>query len=160
MVHEYSKEVDILDSLHLQNRFCQPGAWVWPSYWPSYWPCLFGLGFTGSRFALVGLPGSPLSFVPMSSWSWTGVAATPPAIAGAKRHRSGHVLTAAHCVSGPSDTQVFIRGSEGKLVFFDVAAIAVHPGYRPNSGQQDSVSIDLALLRLAKPLSPNSNLSN
>jgi len=50
--------------------------------------------------------------------------------------------------------QVFIRGSEGKLVFFDVAAIAVHPGIRPNSGQQDWVSIDLPFWRLAKPLSP------
>lgn len=119
------------------------------------------------------------------------------------------VLTAAHCVSGRLDTQVFYRGGESKqillaaawiawvlvsvlfavlanrfgrvrtsaalqaglslvlfgsalafylwpsaaarLVFLDVAAIAVNPGYSPNTGQ-DTVSIDLALVRLAKPL--------
>lgn len=38
-----------------------------------------------------------------------------------------------------------------RLVFFDVAAIAIHPEYRPNTGQ-DLVSIDFALVRLAKPL--------
>ena len=38
-----------------------------------------------------------------------------------------------------------------RLVFLDVAAIAINPGYSPNTGQ-DTVSIDLALVRLAKPL--------
>ena len=119
------------------------------------------------------------------------------------------VLTAAHCVSTPSATQVFFLGGEGKLIFLvaawiiwtlasvlliplaihfgrirphtsfqaglsliifgtaiayylwpgvaerlvfsDVASIAINPGYRPNTGQ-DTASIDLALMRLAKPL--------
>jgi Trypsin len=38
-----------------------------------------------------------------------------------------------------------------RLVFFDVAAIAVNPGYRPNTGQ-DTASIDLALVQLGRPL--------
>ncbi len=46
-------------------------------------------------------------------------------------------------------------GVAAKLVFFDVAAIAINPGYRPNIGRQHLISIDLALLRLAKPLPPS-----
>ncbi|HUZ91149.1 MAG TPA: trypsin-like serine protease [Methylocella sp.] len=42
-------------------------------------------------------------------------------------------------------------GIAERLVFFDVAAVAVNPGYRPGAGQ-DAVSIDLALVRLGKPL--------
>jgi hypothetical protein len=119
------------------------------------------------------------------------------------------VLTAAHCVSDPSNTQVFFLSGGGKLVFLvaawiawtlasvllvplairfgrvsphtgiqaglsmvifgiaiayylwpgvaerlvfsDVASIAVNPEYRPNTGQ-DTAAIDLALVRLAKPL--------
>ncbi|MCI0699240.1 trypsin-like serine protease, partial [candidate division KSB1 bacterium] len=38
-----------------------------------------------------------------------------------------------------------------RLVFFDVATIAIHPEYRPNTGHVLD-SIDLALLRLTKPL--------
>ncbi len=117
------------------------------------------------------------------------------------------VLTAAHCVSKSSQTQVFFRGGDGdgksalliagwlvwilasvlfawltirsgrirprigieaglvfvllvsvlalylrpraalQLVFFDIAATAIHPDYR-----QGGVSIDLALLRLTRPL--------
>ncbi|MCI0735211.1 MAG: S1 family peptidase [Beijerinckiaceae bacterium] len=62
------------------------------------------------------------------------------------------VLTAAHCASGRSDTRVFFRGSHGKLILLDVAAIAIHPDYKPNAARQHLVSIDLALLRLADPL--------
>ncbi len=62
------------------------------------------------------------------------------------------VLTAAHCISGLSNTRVFFRGSQGKLILFDVASIAIHPDYKPNDARQDHVSIDLALLRLAEPL--------
>ena len=39
----------------------------------------------------------------------------------------------------------------GGWCFPDVASIAINPGYSPNTGQ-DTVSIDLALVRLAKPL--------
>jgi hypothetical protein len=39
----------------------------------------------------------------------------------------------------------------GRLVFSGVASIAINPGYRPNTGQ-DAASIDLALVRLSKPL--------
>jgi hypothetical protein len=122
------------------------------------------------------------------------------------------VLTAAHCVSNLSHTQVFYRGGQGRLalfdiasiawtlavtallvllalcfgrvrkragveiglvafilfggaltcyfwtdiatrlVFFDVASIAVHPEFRPKIGRKHLISIDLALLRLAEPL--------
>ena len=61
------------------------------------------------------------------------------------------VLTAAHCVSDPSHTRVFYRGRD-ELVLFDVRSIAIHPGYTPNLGQEDLASVDLALLRLSKPL--------
>jgi hypothetical protein len=116
--------------------------------------CLFGLGFTAPAFALVGPARLAPEFVPYVVMVLDRSGGDAASYCSASVIAPDIVLTAAHCVSGPSDTQVFIRGSEGKLVFFDVAAIAVHPGYRPNSGQQDSVSIDLALLRLAKPLSP------
>lgn len=62
------------------------------------------------------------------------------------------VLTAAHCVSRLADTQVFYRANSDQLVFFDVVSIAIHPGYRPDARQRDLVSIDLALVRLAKTL--------
>ena len=42
-------------------------------------------------------------------------------------------------------------GFAARLVFFDVAAIAINPGYRPDTGP-DGISIDLALLRLSNPL--------
>jgi hypothetical protein len=62
------------------------------------------------------------------------------------------VLTAAHCVTDIRDTLVFFRASESKLVTFDVASIARHPGYKPSAGRKHQVSIDLALVRLAEPL--------
>jgi hypothetical protein len=64
------------------------------------------------------------------------------------------VLTAAHCVSNLSNTQVFYRGGQNQLVLFDVVSIAVHPEYRPKIGRKHLISIDLALLRLAEPLPP------
>jgi len=64
------------------------------------------------------------------------------------------VLTAAHCVSNLSDTRVFYRDSRGRLVFFDLTTIAVHPEFRPKIGRKRLISIDLALLRLAEPLPP------
>jgi hypothetical protein len=64
------------------------------------------------------------------------------------------VLTAAHCVSNLSNTLVFFRGGENKLVLFDVASIAIHPEFRPKIGRKHLISIDLALLRLKQPLPP------
>ncbi|MGH6834378.1 MAG: S1 family peptidase [Methylocella sp.] len=64
------------------------------------------------------------------------------------------VLTAAHCVSNLSSTQVFFRGGKSHLVLFDIATIAVHPEFRPKIGRKHLISIDLALLRLAEPLPP------
>lgn len=62
------------------------------------------------------------------------------------------VLTAAHCVANLSNTLVFFRGGQNKLVQFDVAAIAIHPEFRPKIGRKHLISIDLALLRLKQPL--------
>ena len=64
------------------------------------------------------------------------------------------VLTAAHCVSSLSNTQVFYRGGQDRLVLFDIASIAIHPEFRPKIGRKHLISIDLALLRLDKPLPP------
>jgi hypothetical protein len=64
------------------------------------------------------------------------------------------VLTAAHCVSNLSDTQVLFRDGHSQLVLVDVASIAVHPEFRPKIGRKHLISIDLALLRLAEPLPP------
>jgi Trypsin len=64
------------------------------------------------------------------------------------------VLTAAHCVTNLSNTLVFFRGGENKLVLFDVASIAIHPEFRPKIGRKHLISIDLALLRLKQPLPP------
>jgi Trypsin len=64
------------------------------------------------------------------------------------------VLTAAHCVSNLSNTRVFFWGDHSQLVFFDIAAIATHPQFRPKIGRKQLISIDLALLRLAEPLPP------
>ena len=43
------------------------------------------------------------------------------------------------------------KAASAKLTFFEIASIAIHPDYRP-SGGGDTESVDLALLRLAKPL--------
>lgn len=62
------------------------------------------------------------------------------------------ILTAAHCVADISETRAFFRTDSGKLVFIDVSAIAINPGFRRNAGRKRSLSIDLALLRLSAPL--------
>ena len=45
----------------------------------------------------------------------------------------------------------FFKAASAQLTFVEVTSIAIHPGYQPNSGG-DTASIDLALLRLTKPL--------
>jgi Trypsin len=62
------------------------------------------------------------------------------------------VLTAAHCVTDIPGTRVFFRSNQSKLVMFEVASIARHPGYKPNAGRKHRISIDLALVRLVEPL--------
>ena len=52
---------------------------------------------------------------------------------------------------GTAITYYLWPGVAERLVFSGVASIAINPGYRPNTGQ-DTASIDLALVRLAKPL--------
>lgn len=64
------------------------------------------------------------------------------------------VLTAAHCVSGSPDYRVHWRGTDGKPVLREPAAIAIHPGYAKDAAKARKRSIDLALIRLAEPLPP------
>jgi Trypsin len=115
--------------------------------------CLSGLVFTSPVFALVGPARQAPEFAPyvvmvLDSSSGDASFCTASVLA------PDVVLTAAHCVSTLSGTQVFFRGGQDKLVFFDVASIAIHPEYRPN-GRKQLISIDLALVRLAKPLPPS-----
>jgi len=62
------------------------------------------------------------------------------------------VLTAAHCVGSPADTRVHYRGPNGEPVLAEVAAVQIHPGFRPDAAATRRPSIDLALIRLAQPL--------
>jgi hypothetical protein len=170
---------------------------------------LSGLTLTAPAFALVGPARQAPEFIPYVVMVLDSSSGGGASYCSASVITRNVVLTAAHCVSDPSDTQVFFRGGEGRLVFFaaawmawilasvliallvirfglvrarfaiqaglslvffgtalafylwsevaarlvffDVAAIAINPGYWPNSGQ-DTVSIDLALVRLARPL--------
>jgi hypothetical protein len=175
--------------------------------------CLTGMVLTAPVFALVGPAREAPEFAPyvvtvLDKIGGGASFCTASVIA------SDVVLTAAHCVSNLSDTQVFYRGGQGRLalfnippvawtlavatvlvllalcfgrvrerasvkmglvgvilfggalasyfwtdiaarlVFFDIAAIAVHPEFRPKIGRKHLISIDLALLRLAEPLPP------
>jgi hypothetical protein len=62
------------------------------------------------------------------------------------------VLTAAHCVAGVAHTRAHFRGRDGAPVLLDVAAIATHPEFRADAVKARARSIDLALVRLARPL--------
>lgn len=112
--------------------------------------CLCGMVFTSPAYALVGPALQAPEFAPyvvmvLDSSGGDASFCTASVLA------PDVVLTAAHCVSTLANTQVFFRGGQDKLVFFDVASIAIHPEYRPN-GRKQLISIDLALARLAKPL--------
>lgn len=63
------------------------------------------------------------------------------------------VLTAAHCV--PSGRQVRVHYRElGQPVLLEPAQVARHPEFRPNAVAERVRSIDLALVRLSRPLPP------
>ena len=215
MVHEYSENARILS-----NRFSRK----------AFLPTQLRLGLGAILAFLSGLtltapalpwwvpPGRPRSSHPMSSWSWTAAAAAVRSYCSASVITRNVVLTAAHCVSDPSDTQVFFRGGEGqlvffaaawmawilasvliallvirfgrvrarfgiqaglslvffgtalafylwsgvaaKLVFFDVAAIAINPGYRPNTGDRIWFPSISRLCALPGPCLLHSNPSN
>jgi hypothetical protein len=62
------------------------------------------------------------------------------------------VLTAAHCVARSDETRIQILNEQGKPELFDVATVAIHPGFQPDAARRRLLSIDLALVRLADPL--------
>lgn len=67
--------------------------------------------------------------------------------------RQDAVLTAAHCVPQGAVIKVHYRDGE-TIALLDVAATARSPGFRPDAIRKRQRSIDLALIRLAKPLPP------
>jgi hypothetical protein len=115
--------------------------------------CLSGLVLTAPVLALVGpareAPESAPYVVTVLDKSGAGGGAS---FCTASVIAQDVVLTAAHCASDLSDTQVFYRGGQGRLVLSDVASIVVHPEFRPKIGRKHLISIDLALLHLAEPL--------
>jgi hypothetical protein len=62
------------------------------------------------------------------------------------------VLTAAHCVATPSDTRIYLGNGAGKRPLLAIAAIAVHPGFRPEAPRTRERSVDLALVKLSEDL--------
>jgi hypothetical protein len=72
--------------------------------------------------------------------------------AGVKMGLAGVILFGG--LFGGAIASYFWTDIAARLVFFDIAAIAVHPEFRPKIGRKRLISIDLALLRLASPLPP------
>ena len=64
------------------------------------------------------------------------------------------LLTAAHCLRPLSDMAVHYRDAEGAPVIIPVDAAIAHPLYRADAIQARALSIDLALIRTARPLPP------
>ena len=62
------------------------------------------------------------------------------------------VLTAAHCVPSGAELRVHLPSSTDHPVLLPVSALAVHPDYRADAIRTRERSIDLALIRLARPL--------
>jgi Trypsin len=118
--------------------------------------CLFAMVLTAPVFALVGPAREAPEFAPyvVTVLDKSGGGGGGASFCTASVIAPDVVLTAAHCVSNLSNTRVFFRGGDGQLVLFDVASIAVHPEFRPKIGRKHLISIDLALLRLARPLPP------
>lgn len=67
--------------------------------------------------------------------------------------RQDAVLTAAHCVPEGAVVKAHYRDGE-TIALLDVAAVVRSPGFRPDAIRKRLRSIDLALVRLAKPLPP------
>ena len=65
------------------------------------------------------------------------------------------LLTAAHCLRPLSrDMAVYYRDAGGAAVIIPVDAAVAHPRYRADAIQARALSIDLALIRTARPLAP------
>jgi Trypsin len=115
---------------------------------------LFAVALAGPAQALVGPAREAPEFAPyvVMVMKWSGGEAD---FCSASVIARDIVLTAAHCITDLSDTRVFFRDSQGEVVPFDVASIAIHPNFQPNIGRQHLISIDLALVRLVTPLPPS-----
>ena len=64
------------------------------------------------------------------------------------------LLTAAHCLRPLRDMAVYYRNADGRAVIIPVDAAVPHPRYRADAIQARALSIDLALIRTARPLDP------
>jgi hypothetical protein len=64
------------------------------------------------------------------------------------------LLTAAHCVKSTRDMAVHYRDASGAPVIIPVEAAVAHPLYRPDAIRARVESIDVALIRSARPLDP------
>lgn len=64
------------------------------------------------------------------------------------------LLTAAHCLKPINDMAVHYRDASGAPVITPVAATLAHPLYRADAIRARVESIDLALVRTARPLDP------
>ena len=64
------------------------------------------------------------------------------------------LLTAAHCLKPVSDMAVHYRDASGAPVITPVAATIAHPLYRADAIRARVESIDIALVRTARPLDP------
>jgi hypothetical protein len=62
------------------------------------------------------------------------------------------LLTAAHCLRPLRDMAVHYRDASGAAVIIPVEAAVAHPLYRPDAIQRRVESIDVALIRTARPL--------
>jgi hypothetical protein len=62
------------------------------------------------------------------------------------------VLTAAHCATAIENMRVYYRDPGGRSQMIEVAAVAIHPGFRANALTKRAASIDLALIRTRTPL--------
>ena len=64
------------------------------------------------------------------------------------------LLTAAHCLRPLRDMAVHYRDDAGAAVIIPIDAAIAHPLYRADAIKARTLSIDLALIRTARPLDP------
>jgi hypothetical protein len=64
------------------------------------------------------------------------------------------LITAAHCLRPLRDMAVHYRDAAGAAVIIPVEAAVAHPLYRPDAIKKRVESIDLALIKTARPLDP------